>query len=116
MPLISRTSYRQWAIKSGIPLSSLWRLCKRVGARKHERWVKSVLSDKQKRDRVGFALSHMPRKGGTGVLVDDVYDWVRVDEKLFYVMKDGRGIYLHPEEDAPKPLRAQRKRFITKVM
>ncbi|CAM9343508.1 unnamed protein product [Discosporangium mesarthrocarpum] len=31
-------------------------------------------------------------------------------------MKDGRGIYLHPEEKAPKPLRAQNKRFITKVM
>ncbi|CAN0061255.1 unnamed protein product, partial [Discosporangium mesarthrocarpum] len=64
--------------------------------------VKPVLSDKQKRDRVGFALSHMHRKGGTGVLVDDVYGWVHVDEKWFYVMKDGRGIYLHPEEDAPK--------------
>ncbi|CAN0424751.1 unnamed protein product [Discosporangium mesarthrocarpum] len=31
-------------------------------------------------------------------------------------MKDGRGIYLHPEEDAPKPPRAQNKRFVTKVM
>ncbi|CAN0486574.1 unnamed protein product, partial [Discosporangium mesarthrocarpum] len=31
-------------------------------------------------------------------------------------MKDGRGIYLHPEEDASKPPRAQNKRFITKVM
>ncbi|CAN0493412.1 unnamed protein product, partial [Discosporangium mesarthrocarpum] len=31
-------------------------------------------------------------------------------------MKDGRGIYLHPEEDAPKPPRTQNKRFITKVM
>ncbi|CAN0508370.1 unnamed protein product, partial [Discosporangium mesarthrocarpum] len=31
-------------------------------------------------------------------------------------MKDGRGIYLHPEEDAPKPPRAQNKQFITKVM
>ncbi|CAN0475170.1 unnamed protein product [Discosporangium mesarthrocarpum] len=45
-----------------------------------------------------------------------MYDWVYVDEKWFYVMKDGRGIYLHPEEDAPKPPRAQNKRFITKVM
>ncbi|CAM9420748.1 unnamed protein product [Discosporangium mesarthrocarpum] len=34
----------------------------------------------------------------------------------FYVMKDGKGIYLHPEEDAPKLPRAQNKRFITKVM
>ncbi|CAM9826733.1 unnamed protein product [Discosporangium mesarthrocarpum] len=31
-------------------------------------------------------------------------------------MKDGRGIYLHPEEDAPKPPRAQNKRFITNLM
>ncbi|CAN0308301.1 unnamed protein product, partial [Discosporangium mesarthrocarpum] len=92
---------RKWAVKSGTPLSSLWRLCKRVGARKHKRWVKPVLSDKQKRDRVGFALSHMRRKGGIRVVVDDMYDWVHVDEKWFYVMKDGRGIYLHPEEDAP---------------
>ncbi|CAN0230263.1 unnamed protein product [Discosporangium mesarthrocarpum] len=58
----------------------------------------------------------MHRKGGTGVLVKDVYDWVHVDEKLFYVMKGGRGIYLHPEKDAPKPLRAQSKRFTTKMM
>ncbi|CAM9285792.1 unnamed protein product, partial [Discosporangium mesarthrocarpum] len=81
VPSISRTSYRKWAVKSGIPLSSLWCLCKRVRARKHKRWVKPVLS-----------------------------------EKWFYMMKDGKGIYLHPEEDAPKPPRAQNKRFITKVM
>ncbi|CAN0511225.1 unnamed protein product, partial [Discosporangium mesarthrocarpum] len=84
--------------------------------RKHKRWVKPVLSDKQKRDRVGFALSHMHRKGGARVVVDDMYDWGHVDEKWFYVMKDGRGIYLHPEDDAPKPPRAQNKRFIKKVM
>ncbi|CAN0503586.1 unnamed protein product, partial [Discosporangium mesarthrocarpum] len=116
VPSISRTSYSKWAVKSGIPLSSLWRLCKRVGARKHKRWVKAVLSDKQKRDRVGFALSHVHRKGGARVVVDDMYDWVHVDEKWLYVMKDGRGIYLRPGDDAPKPPRAQNKRFITKVM
>ncbi|CAN0388811.1 unnamed protein product [Discosporangium mesarthrocarpum] len=57
----------------------------------------------------------MHRKGGARVMVDDMYDWVQVDEK-FYVMKDGRGIYLHPEEDTPKSSRAQNKRFITEVM
>ncbi|CAN0097552.1 unnamed protein product [Discosporangium mesarthrocarpum] len=65
---------------------------------------------------MGFALGHMHRKGGARVVVDDMYDWVHVDEKWFYVMKDGRGIYLHPEEDAPKPPGAQNTRFITKVM
>ncbi|CAM9690947.1 unnamed protein product, partial [Discosporangium mesarthrocarpum] len=111
VPSINRTPYRKWAVKSGIPLSSFRRLCKRVGARKHKRWVKPVLSDK-----VGFALSHMHRKGGTGVVVDYMYDWVHVDEKWFYVMKDGWRIYLHPEEDAPKPPRAQNKRFNTKMI
>ncbi|CAN0422719.1 unnamed protein product, partial [Discosporangium mesarthrocarpum] len=62
---------------------------------------------------VGFALSHVHRKGGSGVVVDDMYDWVHVDEKWFYVMNDGMGVYLHPQEDAPKPPRAQNKRFIT---
>ncbi|CAM9999950.1 unnamed protein product [Discosporangium mesarthrocarpum] len=109
VPSIRRTLYCKRAVKSGIPLSSLWRLCKRVGARKHKQWVKSALSDKQKSDRVVL-------KGGTGVVMDDMYDWVHVDEKWFYVMKDGRGIYLHPEEDSPKPARAQNKRLNTKVM
>ncbi|CAM9358288.1 unnamed protein product [Discosporangium mesarthrocarpum] len=116
VPSISHTSYRKWVVKSGIPFSSLWHLCKRVGVRKHKRWVKPMLSDKQKRDRVGFVLRHMHRKGGARVVVDDMYDWVHVDEKWFYAMKDGRGIYLHSGEDAPKPPRAQNKRFITKVM
>ncbi|CAN0439198.1 unnamed protein product, partial [Discosporangium mesarthrocarpum] len=116
VPSIRRTSYRKWAVKSWIPFCSLWRLCKRVGARKHKRWVKPVLSDKQKCDRLGFALNHIHRKGGARVVVDNMYDWVHVDDMWFYVMKDGRGIYLHPEEDAPKPPRTQNKRFITKVM
>ncbi|CAM9598452.1 unnamed protein product [Discosporangium mesarthrocarpum] len=58
----------------------------------------------------------MHRKGGARVVMDDMCDWDHVDEKWFYVMKDGRGIYLHSKEDAPKPPRAQNKRFFTKVM
>ncbi|CAN0324540.1 unnamed protein product [Discosporangium mesarthrocarpum] len=58
----------------------------------------------------------MQRKGGARVVVDNMYDWVHVDEKWFYVMKDVRGIYLHPEEDTPKPSSARNKRLITQVM
>ncbi|CAM9881746.1 unnamed protein product [Discosporangium mesarthrocarpum] len=58
----------------------------------------------------------MHRKGGTGVVVADMYDWVHVHEKWFYVMKDGRGIYLYPDRGRPKPPRAQNKRYIIKVM
>ncbi|CAM9472048.1 unnamed protein product [Discosporangium mesarthrocarpum] len=101
MPSIRRTLYRKWAVKSGIPLSSLGRLCKWAGGRKHKQWVKPVPSDKQKRDRVGFALSHMHRKGGARVVVDDMYDWVYVDEKWFYVMKDGKEISTCTQKRTP---------------
>ncbi|CAM9413340.1 unnamed protein product, partial [Discosporangium mesarthrocarpum] len=80
VPTAHRTRYRKWAAKAGVPFSSLWRLCKRV---------KPTLTDKQRVDWVGFVLSHLHRRGGSGVLVYDMFDWVHVDEKWFYPMKDG---------------------------
>ncbi|CAM9880815.1 unnamed protein product [Discosporangium mesarthrocarpum] len=89
VPSISHTSYRKWAVKSGSPSPP----------RKHKRWVKPVLSDKQKRDREGFALNHIHRKGGTGVVVDDVYDSAHVDEKRLVLRDEGR------EGNLPAPRR-----------
>ncbi|CAN0336589.1 unnamed protein product, partial [Discosporangium mesarthrocarpum] len=81
VPLIHRTSYRKWAAKAGISFASLWRLCQEEKERKVKRWIKPVLSDQQKVDRVGFILSHTHRRGWGGVFVDNLYDWVHVDEK-----------------------------------
>ncbi|CAN0092720.1 unnamed protein product [Discosporangium mesarthrocarpum] len=58
----------------------------------------------------------MHRRGGSGVFVDNLYDWVHVNEKWFYILKDGKGVYLHPTEPPPKPPRAPHMNFITKVM
>ncbi|CAM9654803.1 unnamed protein product [Discosporangium mesarthrocarpum] len=49
-----------------------------------------TLTDKHRVDRVDFVLSHFHRRGGSGVLVDDMFDKVLVDEKWFYLMKDGK--------------------------
>ncbi|CAM9994657.1 unnamed protein product [Choristocarpus tenellus] len=59
-------------------------------------WIKSVLSDQQKANRLGFAISHMDRRVEPGILVDDLYDWVYVDENWFYILKGGQGVYLCP--------------------
>ncbi|CAM9157580.1 unnamed protein product [Discosporangium mesarthrocarpum] len=61
-------SYRKWAAKPGVPLSSLRLLCKRVRVRRHTRWVKPTLTDKQRVDRVGFVLNRLHRKGRSGGL------------------------------------------------
>ncbi|CAM9784556.1 unnamed protein product [Discosporangium mesarthrocarpum] len=60
VPSISRMSYRKWAVKPGIPLSLLWRLGERIGARERKRWVKPVLLDKQKR---GFSAEPHAQEG-----------------------------------------------------
>ncbi|CAM9325095.1 unnamed protein product, partial [Discosporangium mesarthrocarpum] len=74
---------------------------RRVMVRSHTRWVKPTLTDKQRVDRVGFVLSHLhSRRGGSGVLVD-MFDWVYVDEKWFYLMKYGKNVLLPPDEEVP---------------
>ncbi|CAN0132757.1 unnamed protein product, partial [Discosporangium mesarthrocarpum] len=86
-----------------VPLSTLYLTVKRDGVKAVRRWIKSVLCEKAKVTRVEFVLSHVSRKGGTGMVVDDMYDWVYVDEKWFYVMRDGARLYLRPDEDVPNP-------------
>ncbi|CAN0175408.1 unnamed protein product, partial [Discosporangium mesarthrocarpum] len=70
------------AAKAEVALASLWRLCQKE-VWKVKRWIKPVFSDQQKVDRVGFILSHTHRRGGGRVFVDNLYDWVHVDEKWF---------------------------------
>ncbi|CAM9380593.1 unnamed protein product [Choristocarpus tenellus] len=54
----------------------------------------------------------MHRREESGILVDDLYDWVHVNEKWFYLLKDRQGVYLHPIAEPPT---AQDKHCITKV-
>ncbi|CAN0308406.1 unnamed protein product [Discosporangium mesarthrocarpum] len=84
--------------------------------RGHTRWVKLTLTNKQRVDRVGFVLSHLHRRGGSGVLVDNTFDWVHVDEKWFNLMKGGKKVHLQPDEEVPKPPWVLNKGCILKMM
>ncbi|CAM9542328.1 unnamed protein product [Discosporangium mesarthrocarpum] len=61
----------------------MWRLCQEENVRKVKPCIKPLLSDQQKVDRVGFVHSHTQRRGGSGVFMNNLYDWVHVDEKWF---------------------------------
>ncbi|CAM9655897.1 unnamed protein product [Discosporangium mesarthrocarpum] len=82
----------------------------------HTKNVKATLSDKQRLDRVGFVLSHLHRRGGSGVFVDDMFHWVHADKKRCYLTKDRKKAYLQPDEEVPKPPRASCKRFVLNMM
>ncbi|CAN0296852.1 unnamed protein product, partial [Discosporangium mesarthrocarpum] len=96
----------------GVPLSSLLRLCKPVGVRRHTRWVRPTPTDKQRVDQVVFVLSIFIGGAGVGSW-DDMFDWVHVDERSgwFYMMKDAK-----KSIPVPKPQRASNKWFILKMI
>ncbi|CAM9849240.1 unnamed protein product [Discosporangium mesarthrocarpum] len=116
VPIVHSTSCRKEAAKVGFPLSLLWSLFKRVEGWRHTRWVKPTLTDKQRVGQVAFALSHLHRRAGSGVLVDDMFDFVHVDKKRFYLKKDEKNVCPQPNEEVLKPPRASNKRFILKMM
>ncbi|CAM9696547.1 unnamed protein product, partial [Choristocarpus tenellus] len=116
VPSIHRTSFHKWPAKAGVSFASLWDLYKHEKMKTVKPRIEPVLSDQQKVNRVGLVIDHTNRRGGSGVLLDDLHDWVHVDEKWFDILKDGQKVYLHPTEDLSRPSQAQNKRRITKVM
>ncbi|CAM9853573.1 unnamed protein product, partial [Pylaiella littoralis] len=89
IPLNDRTTQRRLAAALGVPLTTLHRNLKALGLRAHSNALKPVLHDFE--------------------------DFVHVDEKWFYLFKDGQKFYLYDDE-IPPVRKVQSKRFITKVM
>jgi hypothetical protein len=120
VPVSKRYTYRAWAQAAGVNFMTLYRWAKRSKATRMARRIKPMLTDNHKLDRVAFTLS-MLNKQGNSYCYDDMMDTVHVDEKWFYVVKDGQGCYILPCEvgvdgkEPPSP-RVQHKSHIIKVM
>ncbi|CAM9745377.1 unnamed protein product [Discosporangium mesarthrocarpum] len=117
VPSLHRTSYHTWAAEAGVALSTLWDLCKLEEARSVRRWIKPVLSDAHNLERVEFFCAEpLVQERGNGVGRGEHVRLLHVDEKWFYVKRDGGIIYLHPDEAVPNPPCAQKKRNVTEIM
>ena len=77
--------------------------------------VKPILTDKNKMDRLEFCLSKVSLAINGDLLFDDLYDYVHIDEKWFYLTEVKRSYYLMLNEEEPER-NCKSKRFITKVM
>ena len=92
------------------------RWCKALGAVKRRRYIKPLLTPKHKLDRLSWVSSQVP--GGTSF--PDFYDTVHVDEKWFYLMRDGSSCRIFPDDDGtirmPPPPRLHHKRHVPKLM
>jgi hypothetical protein len=115
-----RLTYRAWAEAAHINSTTLFRWARANKARRMARRIKPMLTDAHKLSRVQFTHS-MLNKRGKVYYYDDMNDVVHVDEKWFYVVKDGQGCYILPCEvgvdgKEPPPPRVQHKSHIIKVM
>ncbi|KAG3106973.1 hypothetical protein PI124_g12259 [Phytophthora idaei] len=107
-----RGTLRAASAACGAPRATLHRRVKAGDVRAHVSVVKSLLTEANKAARLSWCSAHIHP---TLRLYNDMYDTVRVDEKLFYMTQARRSFYLLPGE--PEPERSVRsKRYITKVM
>ena len=114
MPPWKRSTVRSAAGCLDIPSSTFQYLVKNKGlAMRHSNASKPVLTDKNKEDRLAFAMKFVPNERSG--IVEPLYDRAHIDEKHFVICEDKASYYLVPEED-PIVRRTKHKKHVTKVM
>ncbi|GAA0173619.1 hypothetical protein LIER_27198 [Lithospermum erythrorhizon] len=116
IPLSKRTTMRSIAAALGVQHSKVFRLFKEGLIRRHSNAIKPVLKDENKRARLEFCMSmidwnNFPLEAKFVAM----YNYVHIDEKLFYMTKKSESYYLLPAEKEPVRI-CQSKNFIGKVM
>ncbi|CAN0455456.1 unnamed protein product, partial [Pylaiella littoralis] len=110
IPLKNRTTIRSIAAALEIPTSTLFDNLKNLGLRSCLRFLKPLLSDDGKAQRLAWALS----PGGARKF-HNFFDFVHLDEKWFYICKQGQRYYCYEGEDLPVR-KVQHKSHVIKVM
>ncbi|KAF0694849.1 Aste57867_14313 [Aphanomyces stellatus] len=111
VPLANRTTLRAITEQSGISMGTLHRCLKLGLFRAHSNAIRPILSDANKYCRMKHALSFV----SSDMVMNDMLNYVHLDEKWFYLSKATRTFYLVPGEREPER-KCKSKRFITKVM
>ncbi|CAM9901585.1 unnamed protein product, partial [Pylaiella littoralis] len=104
----------------GIPQQTLFDNLKALGLRAHSNALKPYLTPDGKKERLRWVLRYIStaragRAAAVTRVLHDFEDFVHVDEKWFYLFKDGQKFYLYDGEEPPIR-KVQSKRFITKIM
>ena len=81
-----RKTYRSLSRASGIPKSTLHDVKSRGGLERHTSRTKPVLTEKNKIERVRFALS-FTKNNAPYFAFRNMHDHIHIDEKWFFMMK-----------------------------
>ncbi|KAH7837658.1 hypothetical protein Vadar_016387 [Vaccinium darrowii] len=111
-----RTNIRSLSGAIHAPKSTVHRGIQEGKIRSHSNALKPYLSDENKIARLRFFISMLePSSLQMQPMFKEMFNYVHIDEKWFYLTKESERYYLLPKEDEPYRT-CKSKRFITKVM
>jgi len=98
--------------------STVFRRVKEGAIRPHTNAIKPHLTEENKKARLRFCLSMIDQSTlHSNPMFIDMFNYIHIDEKWFYLSKKSERYYLLPEEEESNPYRScKSKTFITKVM
>ena len=114
IPRRRRKTYRSTARAMGVSLNTVQRmLLKKDVCRIHTSSLKPTLTEENKMSRMELALSFVDKNNPSKF--ENMEDLIHVDEKWFYLTKDGQRFIIAADEEEPYR-HVQHKSFLTKVM
>jgi len=125
MPFSKRRRTRQLAAQLEIPQSTIMYIFKQNGSifKRHSNSLKPKLTDDNQRVRLQFALSKIDLNTTTSTRTQvstpkflPLFDEVHVDEKLFFLCRDGESYVVVSDEEEPPKRHVSHKSHVTKVM
>ncbi|XP_049388575.1 uncharacterized protein LOC125864031 [Solanum stenotomum] len=118
IPLCRRTNIRSLAFAMNMAKSTVFRRIKDGTIRTHTNSIKPQLTEQNKKVRLEFCFSMLDQSTiQTNPKFVNMFNYVHIDEKWFFLSKKSERYYLLPEEHEPDPYRScKSKNFIPKVM
>lgn len=115
IPLVRRMTVRKLASQLGVSHTFLVKWKKEKGIVRHTSSLLTVLTEQNMLWRREFCLSEVVGSVRSGFRYKDMNDRIHLDEKWFYLTREGTGYYLTADETVPQR-RTRNKHTITKVM
>lgn len=118
IPLYRRTNIRSLAFAMNMAKSTVFRRVKDGTLRPHSNSIKPQLTEGNKKVRLQYCLSMIDQNTiHINPMFMNMFNYVHIDEKWFFLSKKVERYYLLPGEHEPDPYRSYKsKNFIPKVM
>jgi hypothetical protein len=115
IPLKQRMTIEDVSSRLGISKSRIQRYLKKGLIRRHSSSIKPYLTDANKKTRLKWCVDMIEQRLVDDPRFKDLFDFVFIDEKWFYLHQKSEKYYLLPEEDEPHRT-CKNKNYIPRIM